>query len=111
MGLDDPEPSPKAARFAHAKLDPASRLHLRIFALHLGVILVFNLPMIAIDYSQPAMLMARFTRLFALTASLVAMLALVGNHRPSPHSLGLWDEVLALTALSLGCSAMIRLMA
>ncbi len=110
MAGDSPGDRPQAGAET-ARLDPTSRLHLRIFAFHLGLVTTLTLPVLVLQPRGLAGLLAHLAMLFTVSALSLSVLALLSGHRMLRRSLGLWDEVLAMIALSLGCSIVLRLTA
>ncbi len=98
---------PGAARAA--RLDPGSRLQLRIFMLHLGMIGAVNLPLLVLMPWRTDALLTRLALTFSVSGCGLALVALSARQRMLRRSLGLWDEVLAFLALSLGCTILVRL--
>ncbi len=85
------------------RLDATSRLHLRILATHLTIILVFALPILLLDASWHGLL-ARLAASLRLAAASLAFMALVARHPWPRRSFCLWDEVTVLCALALLCA-------
>lgn len=89
---------------ARRRLDPQSRSYLRLFVLHIGILVGLNLPSLVMISSQPRATLSRLMLLFGVTAGALALLAVQQRQRFLSPGLNLWDEAAAFLALGCACS-------
>ena len=104
--MDRDRAAPRTSAF-----DAQSIAQLRLFGLHLAIIGLFSLPSIVLQPFEPQLVLSRLSAVLSISALTLALIAMRHGLRLSPASLGLWDEVAALSGLSMLCFTTVRLMA
>ena len=93
------------------QLDRTSELRIRLFLWRVIVLTMCAAPSLALDGGRAAPFLRLLSSMFSFTSLALALLALRRKWPSKGGSLGAWDEVLALNALSLLCSGLARVVA